>query len=163
MNPAEAGTPRSRVETALPYAVFGAVCLVALVTIPYLARRQWFFNDDWDFLAARTAGNLGDLFRPHNVHWSTLPILAYRGLWQLFGLRHYMPYLLGDVVLHVTLAILLFVMMRKCGVRRVARDGGGLAVRALRKWIPKYRPRVSDRFRRHIGVRLRATHPREPR
>ena len=36
---------------------------------------------------ARTGGNLGDLFRSHYQHWVTLPVLAYRLLWTVFGIR----------------------------------------------------------------------------
>ncbi|MBI2706537.1 MAG: hypothetical protein HYX32_14785 [Actinobacteria bacterium] len=39
--------------------------------------RQWFLVDEWDFLANRSATNLDDLFRDHNLHRSTLPILIY--------------------------------------------------------------------------------------
>ena len=55
-------------------------------------------------LAALQPGNLGGLFRPHNEHWSTLPILAFRLLWQLFGLRTYVLYLALVVTLHLLVA-----------------------------------------------------------
>ncbi len=79
--------------------------------------RWWFWADDWDFLAARTAGNLGDLFRSHYQHWVTLPVLAYRLLWVLFGIRHYVPYQLLVIVLHLCAALLLRTVMRRAGVR----------------------------------------------
>jgi hypothetical protein len=80
------------------------------------ARSLWFFADEWDFLAGRTGGDLGDLFRPHNSHWSTLPILTYRLLWWLAGLRSYLPYVALLVLLHVTAAALLRMVMRRAGV-----------------------------------------------
>lgn len=43
-------------------------------------RHSWFRTDDWDFLAARSAGNVGDIFRAHYGHWTTLPVLEYRAL-----------------------------------------------------------------------------------
>ena len=55
--------------------------------------RQWFIADEWAFLADRDGGDLGDLLRPQNEHWSTIPILVYRGLWHVVGLRSYVPYL----------------------------------------------------------------------
>ena len=55
------------------------------------SRGAWFTVDDWDFLAQRTGGSVGDLFRPHYEHWSTLIVLAYRTLWVAAGLR-YLPY-----------------------------------------------------------------------
>jgi hypothetical protein len=102
---------------AAPVAIFGVIELIAAVGIPYIARRAWFFGDEWDFLSTRTAWNLRDLFRPHNEHWSTLPLLAYRGMWQLFGLRYHTPYLMLDVLLHLALAALLLAILKRCGVR----------------------------------------------
>ncbi len=79
-------------------------------------RGTWFQLDDWDFLAARTGGNLGDLFRAHYEHWMTLPIVAYRLMWQLVGLHSVAPYQLLVIVGHLTVAALLRVVMRRAGV-----------------------------------------------
>ena len=100
-----------------PILVFGTVEIFAAFGILHIARHMWFYHDEWDFLASRQAGNINDLFRPHNEHWSTIPILVYRGLWQAFGLRHYFPYLFVDVLGHLVLAAILLAIMRRCGVR----------------------------------------------
>jgi len=68
------------------------VCFVAaeVIALPLLllwGRHGWFTQDDWDFLSARTAGNVGDLFRAHFQHLTTLPLLAYRLVWVAVGLR----------------------------------------------------------------------------
>jgi hypothetical protein len=81
-----------------------------------VGRYAWFSQDEWDFLADRSAGNLGDLFRPKNEHWTTLPILAFRLLWWLFGLHTYLPYLLLAVTLHLFVAALLRAVMRRAHV-----------------------------------------------
>ena len=78
---------RSRLVWLAPPAAFAAVEIYALRTWLRLGRSAWFYQDEWDFLAKRKAGDLGDLFRPHNGHWTTLPILAYRLLYAIFGLR----------------------------------------------------------------------------
>jgi hypothetical protein len=96
--------------------VFIAVLAVGLVLFLVFGHGQWFFLDDWDFLADRHAGDLDDLLRPHNEHWSTLPILVYRALWQLFGLRTYVPYQLVAILLHLTAAVLIRQVMRRAGV-----------------------------------------------
>jgi hypothetical protein len=96
--------------------VFATVEAAAVPLWLWHARLLWFFADEWDFLAGRTGGDLGDLFRPHNSHWSTLPILAYRLLWWLVGLRSYLPYVALLVLLHVTAAALLRMIMRRAGV-----------------------------------------------
>jgi hypothetical protein len=95
---------------------FALVATVAFVLFLVVGRRQSFFLDDWDFLAHRDGGDIRDLLRPHNEHWSTLPILVYRGLWWLFGVRSYLPYQLLVVLLHVTAAFLLRVVMRRAEV-----------------------------------------------
>src|SRR5919201_1013643 len=100
----------------LALSVFVTFEAAALPLILVLGHYRWFFWDEWDFLAGRTGGDLGDLFRPHNEHWSTLPILAYRALWWLFGLRTYLPYQALVVVLHLTVAALLRAVMRRAGV-----------------------------------------------
>lgn len=81
-----------------------------------LGRFQWFYFDEWDYLAGRRATEVGDLLRPHNEHWQTLPIVVYRVLWTLFGLRSYVPYQLCVIALHLTAAVLLRVVMRRAGV-----------------------------------------------
>jgi hypothetical protein len=96
--------------------VFALVEAVAGVLWFVTARRQWFQADEWDFLAGRTAGDLGDLFRDHYGHWSTLPILVYRCLWWVVGLRSYLPYLALVVLLHLTIAALIRCVMRRAGV-----------------------------------------------
>jgi hypothetical protein len=98
-------------------AVFAVVELTALVLWLMLGRSQWFFRDEWDFVAGRRVGDLGDLFGPHNEHWTTVPILVYRALFGMFGLRAYLPYRLVVLLLHLVAAALLLVVMRRAGVR----------------------------------------------
>jgi len=95
---------------------FIGVEVFAFALFMHVGRFAWFSQDEWDFLAGRSAGNLGDLFRPKNEHWTTLPILAYRFLWWLFGLRTYMPYLVLAVALHLLVAGLLRAVMRRADV-----------------------------------------------
>src|SRR5207248_1827286 len=103
-------------STPLALGGFMVVEAAALSLWLVLGRSQWFFSDEWDFLAGRTAGDFGDLFNPHDNHWSTLPILVYRLLWWLVGLRSYLPYLVFVVLLHLTAAALLRAVMRRAGV-----------------------------------------------
>jgi hypothetical protein len=97
----------------------GAFVAVEAFALPFLialGRSIWFTADEWDPIAKRTAWDLGDLFRPHNEHWSTLPILVYRLLWWLVGLRTHLPYLVIAVLLHMTVAALLRAVMRRAGI-----------------------------------------------
>ncbi len=107
----------SRFDTArLALVAFGVVEAVALVLFLKYGDSQWFWFDEWDFLADRNPRDVDDLLRPHNEHWSTLPILVYRVLWRLFGLRTYVPYQVTLIVLHLTAAALLRTVMRRAGV-----------------------------------------------
>jgi hypothetical protein len=113
--PRDRDAPRRTCDGSL--ITFGAAELCALVLWPVLGRNHWFVLDEWDVLATRKATDLGDLFRPHNEHWITVPILVYRAIFTVVGLRSYLPYQLVVVVLHLTAAALLLVVMRRAGVR----------------------------------------------
>lgn len=97
----------------LVFLVAGA-CMV--VAVPVVARHQWFYLDDWNFLIYRQADNVHDLFAPYGAHWSTLPILFYQALFHVFGLRTYLPYQLPVDVMHFIAALLLRIVMRRAGV-----------------------------------------------
>ena len=96
---------------------FFAVMAGAFVFFVWADRHAWFAFDEWDFLSARSATSLSSLLHPHNEHWSTLPILLWRGLFQVFGIGSYYPYLLPLLLSHLGLAFLVRVVMRRNGVR----------------------------------------------
>ena len=89
---------------------------IAVPVILYQGRDQWFYLDEWDFLANRSAGSFHDLMAPHVQHWTTFGILVYRALWWLVGINHYWPYQLCVVTLHLAAAVLLRTVMRRAGV-----------------------------------------------
>jgi len=79
--------------------------------------KQWFFNDEWEFLVDRGfAGRPLQLLVPHNEHWSTLPLLVYRTLFGIVGVRTYTPYIVVLLLLHLVLAHALWRLMRHSGV-----------------------------------------------
>src|SRR5262245_47511654 len=92
---------RLRALASPPVVVFGAAEALALFVWLHVSRNAWFDLDEWDFIVQRKAGDLGDLFRPHNGHWTTLPILAYRFLYATVGLRTYFPYRFLAIVLYL--------------------------------------------------------------
>lgn len=63
----------------------------------WLDRHMWFFGDEWDFLVDRGLGyppaSPHGIWFPHNEHWSTLPVLAWRALFSIWHLSSYWPYL----------------------------------------------------------------------
>ena len=73
-----------------------AVVVTATILLFVNARDLWFGGDDWFIITDRglTSGpGRQGLFEPHFEHWSTLPILAWRGLYSTFGLRTFWPYI----------------------------------------------------------------------
>jgi hypothetical protein len=112
----EQGEPTRMTREWWAAAAFAAVVVAAVPIYLWSGRHQWFFFDEWDFLAARRATDLHDLLRPHNEHWQTLPILVYRALWRLVGLRRYWPYQILTIGLHLTAASLLRTLMRRARV-----------------------------------------------
>ncbi len=96
--------------------VFALVEAGAFVFYLVLARTQWFFADEWEFLSGRGL-NPSDLLRAHYGHWVAAPIVVYRVLWEVVGLRSYLPYVGVAIVSHLAAAALLRVVMRRAGVR----------------------------------------------
>ncbi len=92
--------------------------VVGFFVLLWVDRHQWFSGDEWDFLLKR--GLLGHsalgLLDPHNEHWSTGPILVYRALYSVFGVRSYTPYLVVLFLLQVLVAHLLWRIMLRAGV-----------------------------------------------
>ncbi len=95
-----------------------AVGLVAaLGLLVTQARRLWFFGDDWEFLAYRgtlPGPSLG-LLEPHNEHWSTVPILVYRAVFSVVGLRSFLPYMVPVLAAHLVICVVLFWLLRRFG------------------------------------------------
>ncbi|MEX1009447.1 MAG: hypothetical protein WD271_16635 [Acidimicrobiia bacterium] len=91
-----------------------AVVLLAGVFLVYNARGLWFGGDEWFIITDRGLtsgpGHLG-LFEPHYEHWSTLPILAFRGLYSVFGLHSYWPYIAMVIIVHLAIVVLLWHVM----------------------------------------------------
>lgn len=92
-----------------------ATLLAGLVLLLYANRLQWFYGDEWDFITNRSLDRPDSLLRPHNEHWSTLPILVYRLLLATVGLHSYLPYILLTVLIHLGVAHLLWRVLRRAG------------------------------------------------
>jgi hypothetical protein len=84
-------------------------------------RHQWFWADEWALLVDR--GILGHhqlgLWEPHNEHWSTIPVLIYRGLFAVFGVRTYLPYIVLVILLQLITVHLLWRIMLRIGITAI--------------------------------------------
>jgi hypothetical protein len=98
-----------------------ALHVIALVggffVLLYCNKDQWFFGDEWDFIGHRGVfGAERSLWAPHTEHWSTLPILIYRGLYARYGLLTYVPYVAVLLLLHVAVSHLLWRLLLRANV-----------------------------------------------
>lgn len=92
---------------------FGALLAIAAVAYAVAGRAQWFFQDEWVFLAERDATSASGLLDPHNEHWVTAPLLAYRVLWSVVGARRYEPYQALAIAAHLAVVVLLHLLLRR--------------------------------------------------
>ena len=76
--------------------VFAGVEAMAAILWLIQSRSRWFFADEWAFLTNGSSTPL-DLLDDHNAHWTTLPRLLYRVLWELVGLNSYLPYVVCTI------------------------------------------------------------------
>ena len=113
----------------IPVILFGVLALGTWATLLYLGRGVTFFQDEWRFVdVAGPFGTLEDVFGPQNEHWSTLPFLLYRSIFNVVGLSTYLPYLAVLLALHVTAAAALFVLLFRRNGPLVAIGGALLAL-----------------------------------
>jgi hypothetical protein len=96
--------------------VFGVALVAAFFLLLHHASQYWFYGDDWGMLVGRSLFDPGDLLRPQNTHWSTLPMVVYQVLYRVVGLEPYVAYQLPTILLHLGLATLMRVVMRRAGV-----------------------------------------------
>jgi hypothetical protein len=102
----------------LPLATTVLLVLIGSVFLLLQARHLWFFGDDWAFLLARHPSEhpLEDLMRPHNEHWSAVPVLFFRTVYALFGMHHYLLFAVLPIAAHAVACLLFFLVQRRCGV-----------------------------------------------
>lgn len=111
---ARSGAGRSDRWAARAFAAMVAASFFLLVF--WFGRDRWFFRDEWIFLAGRQASSADNLFQPHFGHWTTLPLVVFRSLWAVVGLRAYWPYLAVLVAMHLGVVSILRLIMRRAGV-----------------------------------------------
>jgi hypothetical protein len=105
-----------RLRGALPLTVVGVGLLVQILTLARHARTLWFFGDDWDFLLQRSLRDPVGLFEPHNEHWSTLPIIAFRLVHAVWGIDSYLPYAMLPILAHAVVVVALYLTLRRAGL-----------------------------------------------
>ena len=74
--------------------------------LSWLGRGTTFFYDEWNFVERRRTGVIRPLLEGHNGHLSAGPVIVYRVLFATAGLRHYAPYRLTLIGLHLLCAVI---------------------------------------------------------
>src|SRR5947209_4069385 len=93
-------------------ALLGA-CVLVFAVVLYLTSYKDFFYDEWDFVTLARAWNVNVFLQAHNEHWSTIPILVWKVLFLIVGLRSHIPYEAAALAVHIAAVLLLFVLVRR--------------------------------------------------
>jgi hypothetical protein len=86
--------------------VFAAVLILvaSLWTTVANAHGLTFFFDEWDFLLHRGV-SIDGLLQPHNGHLSTIPVMVYAALRDVFGTESYVPYQVVGISVHTVTCV----------------------------------------------------------
>ncbi|TAN34573.1 hypothetical protein EPN29_02555 [bacterium] len=90
-----------------------AASALTFAAVLHLTSYKNFFYDEWDFVTAYRPSQSTSILFPHNEHWSTIPILIWKLLFLLFGIRTHVPYEAMAVAGHVACVLLLFELVRR--------------------------------------------------
>jgi hypothetical protein len=93
--------------------LLAAASILLVIAVLYLTSYKIFFVDEWSFIAVRRTWQLDIFLLSHNGHWSTLPILLWKVLFVVVGIRSYFPYEAALLVVHVAATFLLFALIRR--------------------------------------------------
>jgi hypothetical protein len=115
--PAAAGAPLgarlARIpRTRLVVAAFALLALLVFVLLYAKGHGMTFYFDEWDFVLRRHRNTVGTFLEPHNEHFSLVPVIVYKILFATAGLDHYEPYRIVALVLHLVIAVLVFLWVR---------------------------------------------------
>ncbi len=87
--------------------------LAAAAVLLYAGRHLTFFFDEWSWILGRRGGGSGTFLDPYNGHFSLFPIAVYKLLFATVALRHYTPYRVVGVALHLLCCVLLYILVRR--------------------------------------------------
>jgi len=95
-----------------------AIAVAGLLLLFHYGTYHWFRIDEWTFLTEKDGVGFPDLFAPHGGgHLVAVPRMIYFGLARVFGITSYRPFQVPVVVTHLAIAVLLYAVIRRTGVR----------------------------------------------
>jgi hypothetical protein len=99
----------------LALVVLGAAMMAAAVFLAYEERGQTLKGDEWDYAIRLSSQPLGHaLFNPpHDKYLMPVPLLLYKGLFEIFGIGSYTPYRVVSIALVILSAGLFFALARR--------------------------------------------------
>ena len=95
------------------WVLLAVLLVVGAVLVLTQTRGTTFSTDEWTWILQRRQWNIHTLLDPHNGHLSLVPLLLYKILFVVVGLRHYWPYLVMVTLGHLVCVTLLFVYLRR--------------------------------------------------
>lgn len=116
--PASRPSRRVRALNRGPALVLIGALLTQLALSVRFAAGGWFGVDALHYFAQRggVPGDHESLFAPYGGHWQPVLISMYRGLFAVFGLHSYLPYVLPAICAHLLICALLYAIFRRLGV-----------------------------------------------
>jgi hypothetical protein len=99
---------RLRSENWIAPLALGALLLIGALVLVHQTHGSTFYLDEWDWILNRRDGGLRTFLEPHEQHLSLLPLVTYRILIAVFGIRRYWPYLAVLIAAQLAVVALLF-------------------------------------------------------
>jgi hypothetical protein len=72
-----------------------------------------FFHDEWWYLCGRSLSDPAGWLLPHNEHWVTLHVVAYRAIAELAGTSSYLPFRVALVAVHIAASWGVYALARR--------------------------------------------------
>jgi len=89
-----------------------ALTAIALAALVWFGRDMTFYHDEFAFLLLRDL-SINGIFSPHNEHLSATLVILYRTLVGMVGTASYWPYLGVTFLLHVIVAWIVYIVVRR--------------------------------------------------
>lgn len=106
--------PASAIPSRFAILLHLASLLLIAAVFAVLARGQWFFYDEWQFVDPAQSWNL---LAPHNGHLSLGLVLIFSTIKSVIGLSAYWPYLAVTILLHLGIVHLVWRALNRAAVQ----------------------------------------------
>lgn len=98
-------------EARVAHLVLATAFALAAALILVWGEGQTFVNDEWSYLVVRD-WSIESLLTPQNGHLIVAPLLLYKALFATVGAESHLPFQLAAVTLHLTIALLFYLLAR---------------------------------------------------